>query len=313
MRPDAFAAVMATGIVSVAAADHGYRRISAALAALAAVFLVVLIAAAVYKRFDFGDLSDPGVVLRLFTFVAACTVLGTRLEGWPGVPWTMGAVALLGWLILMPLAIRSMWTRGWTWLRTESRGGWELASVGTSGLATVAADLRLLSVAVLLWALAIAVYLVMTALILMRAFAERLDPRGFEPDSWILMGGLAIATLAGDHIHHAGQAADWPAVALAPVETVTVLTWLGASVWLVPLVYFLVLRMARVARSLRFAGLWWAMVFPLGMYSAATHTMWVETGWPAMESLSLAFFWIALAAWLSVGVLSLRRRTPNLG
>ena len=307
MKPDAFAVVMATGIVSVAAADHGYRYASAALAVLAGAALVVLIVTAVVRRFDFGDLSDPSVVLRLFTFVAACAVLDGRLAGWPAVLWVMGAIALLGWLVLVPLAIRSMRRRGWARLCAESRGGWLLASVATSGLATVAADLRQVPVALALWMLAIAVYLLMTWLILARAFGERLDPHGFEPDSWILMGGLAIATLAGDRIHRAGREVGWPANTLGAVEAVTVLTWFVATLWFVPLVYFLALRLSRVAPDLRFAGLWWAMVFPLGMYSAATHTMWVETDWQAMHTVSLVFCWIALAAWLVVGVGSLRR------
>lgn len=307
MRPDAFALVMATGIVSVAAADHDYRWISDALAVLACVALVALIVTAAVKRLDFGDVRDPSVVLRLFTFVAACAVVGSRLEFWPAVTWAMGTLALLGWLVLVPLTVRSMGARGWAALRAESRGGWLLASVGTSGLATVAADLHLVPVAVVLWGVAIAVYLLMTWLILARAFDERLDPQGFEPDSWILMGGLAIATLAGDHIHHAGRLLGWPEGALDAVEVVTVLTWLAATSWLVPLVIFLALRLSRVARNLRFAGLWWAMVFPLGMYAAATHTMWSETGWVAMQTVSLVFFWIALAAWLSVGAAGLRR------
>ena len=45
MRPDAFAAVMATGIVSIAAADHDLDVISAVLAAVAAVALPVLVVA----------------------------------------------------------------------------------------------------------------------------------------------------------------------------------------------------------------------------------------------------------------------------
>ena len=31
--------------------------------------------------------------------------------------------------------------------------------------------------------------------------AERLDRQGFEPDTWILMGSLAIAVVAGHHVH----------------------------------------------------------------------------------------------------------------
>ena len=43
MRPDVFAAVMATGIVSIAAADHGYGVGSDGLVIVAAVAFAVLI------------------------------------------------------------------------------------------------------------------------------------------------------------------------------------------------------------------------------------------------------------------------------
>ena len=45
MRPDVFAAVMATGIVSIAAADHGYGVVSGGLVVVAAVAFAVLIVA----------------------------------------------------------------------------------------------------------------------------------------------------------------------------------------------------------------------------------------------------------------------------
>ena len=42
VKPDAFAAVMATGIVSIAARDHGWDVVSSVLAVIAAVLLPVL-------------------------------------------------------------------------------------------------------------------------------------------------------------------------------------------------------------------------------------------------------------------------------
>jgi tellurite resistance protein TehA-like permease len=86
--PDVFAAVMATGIVSIAAADHGYRWISLGLAVIAACALPVLVVvcAVSWRRFPL-DVRDPDVLLRLFTYVAACAVLGARLAEWRVVLW----------------------------------------------------------------------------------------------------------------------------------------------------------------------------------------------------------------------------------
>lgn len=305
MRPDAFAFVMATGIVSIAAADHDYSYISGVLAVVAVLSLLLLVvtAALSWTRRP-PDMSDPDVTIGLFTFVAACAVLDTRLTSITAVLWTLAVPAACVWVGLTVMTARNFARRSWKELQRRARGGWELCSVGTSGLAIVAVALArdtgwhaLLLIAVVLWIVAIAIYAVMTTLILSRAFAARLDPSGFEPDAWILMGGLAIATLAGDHIHRAG---------IGAIREVTIATWCLASAWIVPLVYFGV-RHARRPEARRFAPVWWAMVFPLGMYSAAGHAMAAETGWPALPTVSQVFFWIAFAAWIVVAIAGVSR------
>jgi tellurite resistance protein TehA-like permease len=304
---------MATGIVSIAAADHGYRWITDILAVLAAGGLVGLVAAAViaWCRRPL-ELADPDVVVRLFTFVAACAVLDTRLADIPGVLWTLGGVAMVVWLLLAVLAARSMSAHRWSELQDQSHGAWELASVGTSGLVIMLVQLvrstgwhGLLQLAVATWLLAIAIYCLMTALILGRAFAARLDPSGFEPDGWILMGGLAIATLAGNSVHQ--EASGWLAEG---ARIVTLVTWIAATLWIPPLIYFMIRHIQR-PEALRFAGVWWAMVFPLGMYSASTYAMAIERGWPALRTVSLVFFWIGFAGWTIVATGGLLRLTAN--
>ncbi|WP_231740242.1 MULTISPECIES: tellurite resistance/C4-dicarboxylate transporter family protein [unclassified Mycobacterium] len=314
MRPDAFAFVMATGIVSIAATDHGFVYVSDGLAVVAIVGLVVLMAAAgVSWRGQPPDIADPDVTIGMFTFVAACAVIDSRLTSISAVVWTLGVLAAVAWLVVSALTARNMAARSWKELQERARGAWELGSVGTSGLAIVTVALArdtgshaLLMIGAAIWLVAIAVYVLMTALILARAFAARLDPSGFEPDAWILMGAMAIATLAGDHLHRAG---------IDDVRAMTIATWCVASLWILPLLYF-GLRHIQRAEARRFAAVWWAMVFPLGMYSAASHAMAVETGWPVLSGVSLTFFWIAFAAWLIVAFagawrLRVRRHLPS--
>lgn len=288
MRPDAFAAVMATGIVSIAAADHGYDGISDVLAVISVALLAVLTVLAIVRlRPDFDDLDAP---VQLLTFVAACAVVGTRLAWWP-----LGVVGLLGWLLLLPIALWVMWRNRWTGLRDRARGGWELAGVATSGLAIVAADVGLVAGAIGLLVLGICLYCAMTGLVLWRAVHAPSAADLCAPDAWILMGGAAIATLAGDHIDKAG---------FADIRPVTIVTWIVASAW-IPVLAAATVRMR--------VGNWWAAVFPLGMYSSATFATAVETGWHPLTTISLVFFWIALAAWLLTAlVTSLRFRRENL-
>jgi tellurite resistance protein TehA-like permease len=289
VKPDTFAAVMATGIVSIAAMDHGYRVISDVLIVLAAVALPVLIvAAAIAWRRESWTLTDLDVSLRLCTYIAACAVVAARLAEHRIVLWVLAGMALQGWLSLAPVVARRMW-RDRGGLRDRARGGWELASVATSGLAIVMADLKIVFWAVILWALAICIYLVMTGLVVWRAVGDSSAPELAQPDIWILMGGAAVATLAGDHIDKAGLTSVWP---------VTVVTWIVATAWILPLVYVTLRRRVGIA---------WPTVFPLGMYSSATYATAVETGWHWLTTVSLAFFWIAFVAWMLTALNALSR------
>jgi tellurite resistance protein TehA-like permease len=268
-----FAVVMATGIVSVAADDHGVRLLGVVLAVVAAACLAVMVVLAVAGKG--WDYRDPDVIIALFTFVAACAVLATRFRYVSPVVWTLGVAAVVGWLVLAPLAARDMWSRGWLALRDRAHGGWELASVATSGVAIVFADLKVFIASWPVWVLAIAVYALMTSLILWRAAVGAT----FAPDDWILMGGLAIATLAGARLDTAAA----------------VVTWVLATLW-IPVLLYLTLRVR--PKLVQFG--WWAMVFPLGMYSSATYATAVVMHWPALKAISLAFLWIALGAWVVV-------------
>ena len=290
---------MATGIVSIAAADHGFGVISEILIVVAAVTLPVLMVM-VARAWRGFDMRDPNVTLALFTYIAACAVVGARLAEHRIVLWVLAGMALQGWVSLVPLAVRSMWRLRWTGLRDRAHGGWELAAVATSGLAIVSAELDVLFWAIIFWVLGICLYLAMTTLVLWRVRHDGSSPELVQPDVWILMGGIAIATLAGDHLHHIlipGPIADG-------VRAVTIATWIVATAWIPVLVYVAFRR--RV-------GLDWPAVFPLGMYSSATYAMAVETGWHWFVEISLAFFWIAFAAWLIVaaGVLLRFRRARS--
>jgi tellurite resistance protein TehA-like permease len=310
--PDVFAAVMATGILSIAAANHHYRQISETMGFLASLGLVVLVALVIVThRLARWDLKDPDVTLRLFTFVAACAVLDTRLASQPVWVQALGGMALLSWLVLIVLSTRNMSACAWSGLRDRAHGAWELASVGTSGLAIVAAKVARytpehwwLAVAVPVWLAALCIYGLMTWLILWRSVALWQNPAreggAFEPDTWILMGGVAIATLAGDNIH--SLAPPW---LTGPVLIVTVMTWVVATLWIPPLIYFGLHRISHRPEMLHFAGVWWAFVFPLGMYSVASYTLAAEIGQRSLVTVSLVVFWDALAAWLIVVVAGL--------
>lgn len=298
MKPDGFAAVMATGIVSVAALDHGYGLVSDVLVALAVIMLPVLIVASIHAwRRERWSLTDLDVSFGLFTYVAGCCVLAVRLSEYRIAVVILVPLAVQAWLSLMPMTARSLWRRRWTPLRDGAHGGWELASVATSGLAMALVAADVLFWGVILCVCALVVYLVITALVVWRWAHDGAERRVREPDSWIVMGGLAIATLAGEHVHHA----LYPGPIADGFRAVTIATWVLATLW-IPVLLALGLRRVNA----------WPAVFPLGMYSSATFAMAEETGWRALTVVSLAFCWIAGVAWVATAVPALGRITGAL-
>ena len=312
MPPDVFAIVMATGIVSTAADDHDYHRIAVVLGVVSLIAFAVLLAlgaagiVSAPRRAE-SLLHDPDVALRSFTFVAACAVLGSRFGSeHPWCEWAFGCAALIAWLGLAPAAILDVRSRAVNQLRDHAHGGWLLAAVATQSLAVCAADLaihstrRLLIAASLAWLLGLALYLAVAVLILWRAFAHPFEPDEVGPDSWILMGGLAIAALASARIARAAAVVPATAWLSDSARVATAVLLVATSVWIPLLLYAEVWSVDQRAGSLHYAGVWWATVFPLGMYASASWAGAVELPAHALRTVSLVFFWIAATVWLLV-------------
>jgi len=314
LPPDVFAIVMATGIVSEAARAHRYPRISMPMAGLAVAVFVVLALGLVFRvaarpMSAIAEITDPDVAFRMFTSVAACTVLGARFVAETDVVWLLGALAIGAWLVLVPLAARDAFRRARIDLRDHAHGAWLLPAVATAGLAITAADLgaavrsgALLTFGVLLWLLGIALYATVTWLITWRALASPFRPDAVTPDSWILMGALAITNLAGDHLLSAARLLAAPYWVRTGTHGLTLAAWILASLWIPVLLYAEGWSVDHRPGSLHYARVWWSAVFPLGMYSAATEATAVALHMRSLRTISLVLFWVAVTVWLLVAV-----------
>jgi tellurite resistance protein TehA-like permease len=269
---------MATGIVSVAASVEHVDVLSDSLLALACAGWVVLAAALLPRR---GRLGRPR--LQTFALVAATSVLGARFAilGVDVVPLVLWSCALLFWLAL--LARRPS--------LAELGGGALLVVVAVESLAVLAAlvafrrGTAFVVVAFVAWALGLALYpLVLAAIARAR--------RGFEPELWIVMGALAIATLAGTELLLAArhlETAAWLRLALPDLDLAT---WALASALALP-----VLVAELRTRRWRYEAARWSFVFPLGMYATASGVLGRADRLAALTIVGAVAFGVAMAAW----------------
>ncbi len=282
---DAFAVVMATGILSVAARYAGRPTVATVLAVTAAVALGILALCVAVGLATTGSAvaAGPDALARsllLFSAVAACDVVAAGLgPDRVAVSAGLGAVAAILWLVLVRRTVAALRTRPRRARGEGARGGWLLAAVATESLALTGAHLAgagvavpiLLGAALLCWALGLVAYVVIAVPVVRRIAAARAGVEVLSPDVWVLMGALAVATLAGSSIVLASSASgafSWAPGVLAPA---LLCLWALATTW-IPGLVVAEMRRARWV-PVRYERARWATVFPLGMYSAASSVL----------------------------------------
>ncbi|MFZ0217411.1 MAG: tellurite resistance protein permease, partial [Candidatus Dormiibacterota bacterium] len=149
LEPGYFAIVMATGILSTAALTLGLPWLSLPLLGIAAAAYLVLCALTAWRVIRFparilGDATSPGRAFTLLTFVAASSVLGTRLaaSGQTAVAEVLAVVAAAGWLLLTyAIPARLIAARPKEPLASAVNGTWLIWVVGTQSVAVALATL----------------------------------------------------------------------------------------------------------------------------------------------------------------------------
>jgi tellurite resistance protein TehA-like permease len=325
LSPGYFALVMATGIVSIAAEQRGYHGAAIGLlwincAAYVVLWVLTGWRLARHPRRMLDDLVSHRTGAAFLTVVAATNVLGSQFAVVVNVPtlavvlWWVGLVlwASLLYAFLTAVTFREPKPD----LGTGIGGVWLLLVVATESIAVlgtvVAPHIALrgvLFVSLLAHLIGAMLYVVVIGLIFYRWTFFTMGTDQATPPYWINMGALAITTLAGANLVPA--APQWELLQeLSPyLKGTMLLFWAFASWWVPLLVIMGVWRHAVRRVPLRYDPQFWALVFPLGMYSVATTKMIAAVELPFGEGILVVAFWLAAAAWTitAVGMLSAER------
>jgi tellurite resistance protein TehA-like permease len=307
---------MATGIVSIAARMQDFDTVANALFALnvaAWTVLCVLTALRLQRHparmlLDLRDhLRGPG----FFTTVAATAVLASQFAIFDislRAAFALAALAALLWFVLTYAIFAALTLKDdKPPLDKGINGGWLLAVVATQALAVLAAllagrlpqpsRLELNFFALSMWLWGGMLYIWMMSLIFYRYTFFRLAPDDLTPPYWINMGAMAISTLAGSLLIANAPDAPFLQVMLPFLKGFTVLYWATGTWWIPMLLVLGVWRYVVKRFPLRYDALYWGAVFPLGMYSAATHQMSRVMQLDFLGYVAPAFLLVALAAW----------------
>jgi hypothetical protein len=293
LGPDAGAAVMASGIVSVAMRSVGRETLSWALLVLTGIAWAVLGAVFLHRVcLHRGRWRREAERASSLSAVAGTAVLGVRLTllGWSWAGWTLFAIATTLCLILLRALSNAR--------VLPSSGAAFLLVVAPQSLAVLAACLadrlssRWLALAALLpFAFGLGAYAVVLARF---DFAELRTGGG---DHWVSGGALAISTLACGELSQATATLPTLSGLHDPLRIASVVLWALTVAWLPAL---------GGAEALWTRGRYevrrWATVFPLGMYAVMSFTVGAVAGATWMVDLARVWAWVALAAWIAAAV-----------
>ena len=152
-------------------------------------------------------------------------------------------------------------------------------------------------------------------MVFLRWTFSSLDPVEVDPPAWIAAGAVAISVLAGSNLLLDIDVSVRFARLEPFLEGMTVLAWATATFWFPLMIAIGVWRHIVNHVPLRYHPSYWGLVFPIGMYSAATYRMLAavqldDLDW--LPKLALAGAFVAWAAafmgLVHLGVTTLRRQ-----
>jgi tellurite resistance protein TehA-like permease len=257
-----------------------------------------------------AELGDHVRGPAFLTIVAGTCVLGvqcTELVGWRSAGAGLWVLGLVSWSVLIYAFFAAV-----TLVEPKPRlehgidGAWLLATVSTESIAVLGTmvadrfarpDIVVFACLVLFLAGAM-LYILVIGLIFFRWIFRPMGAHMLTPTYWINMGAVAITTLAGARLIETAPAYAFVAGIEHFLAGFTLFFWATGTWWIPLLVAVFAWRHLHQRVPIRYDPQYWSLVFPLGMYSVATHAYAKGTGLAFLDPLARIAGDVSLIAWM---------------
>ena len=313
--PAYFSLSMATGIIAIASHLLGHGAIgwlmfTVNLGLYAGLWCVLAARLWRFPRNVLDDFCTHNRGAGYLTTVAATSLIGSQCAtfgvGAALLPWILG-FALILWLGLL-YGFLAVMTLGSERPDVEHGldGSWFLIVVATESLAILGSFVAqrhpgMPAIGFFTFAACLfggVLYLTLLSMVFFRWMFIRITSAEMTEPWWINMGAAAITTLAAARLLGLPQFQALNGF----LDPFTVMFWATASFWFPLLLISFTRKYIIEWRNLHYRPGIWSLVFPLGMYAAATETYAAPTGALFLRPMAEGMYWIALAAWLLGGV-----------
>lgn len=313
--PGYFAMTMATGIVSISAQLLGMASLARTL------FVINLVAYGVLWLMTLGriifffprlaaDLSSHAKGPGFFTLVAGTCVLGSQfviVSENISAATTLWFLGIGLWLVLIYSFLTAVTiSENKPDLEKGFNAVWLVLVVATQSVSVLGTLISprypdwqeaILFFTLSMFLIGCMLYMIIISLIFYRWTFFKLTPEMLTPPYWINMGAVAITTLAGSGLIMAAPRMQLLQDILPFLKGFSLFFW-STGTWWIPMLLILGVWRHFVKRiRLSYDPLYWSMVFPLGMYTAATMQLSKAIGLESLELVPRYFFYVAILAW----------------
>ena len=335
LHPASFAAVMATGIISIAFKQLGYNFIAIPLFAINSVLYSVLFCLLAARVLMFptnfsNDLMHPKKGFALLTLIAGTNTFGMELVSFNfiGLAKILWGIGLVCWLILLYSILINLIAYKSEPIEKVVDGTTLLIVVSTQSVALLGSTLAgtfgtnsqlTLFLSWAFWASGFILYLIIITLVSYRLIFKTIEPKDWTGPYWICMGAAAITTLAGATlVTKFTSSTNWQDLIIF-TKGITLMTWAIGSWWIPILLFMDVWSFSRSDSDISpKPPIWlkafpwlrlafnkfnsydtpsWGRVFPLGMYTVCTIALVKITPFGFLIVIPKYWGWFALAIW----------------
>lgn len=319
MSPANFAFVMATGIVSTIFFMNGWLHLSQLFLFIGLFGYLALICFFTARLVLFGkeilqDLRNIQKMFKYLTFSAGSNTLAVSslLLGYDEIGWILSVVGISSTLILTYTLFCSFFFHVQASIQAISPF-WLLLPIACNscGIAIttlwnheVISHTFFLLLAFCFWTFGVFIYVIFMTLNIFRMLFFPFKGQDMDLCYWTCMGAAAIAVVDGCQFilaHHPPLFFN----AIKPfMEGMVLFLWGWGTAWIPILCLMVVLKYTYFKLPFQYQTSLWAMVFPMGMYTAANDLLSVSLHLDFLKSLALVWLWIAFLTWCLVAYMS---------
>ncbi|WP_017731341.1 tellurite resistance/C4-dicarboxylate transporter family protein [Nafulsella turpanensis] len=313
LSPAYFTLPMSVGILSIGADFLKLPTLSDSLFwvnnVVYGILLLMLLARLLFFTHPFlKDLKSFKKGAGFLSFIAATSILGIQYVKLQQA-YTTGSILFwcsLGiWILLMYSFLMSVTTQSEKpSLEKGMSGVWLLIVVSTQALAIHGTLLakhlsipkeQVIFLTLCLYTLGIFLYLILITLIFYRLTFFPAKPKEITPPYWINEGAVGITTLAGAVLLQNINSSSGFTGIEPVIEWISLLAWATASWWIPFIILLEIWKYGIKKEKLTYTPTYWALVFCIGGYAAATHLLFKVLSISFLTAAPKVAFYVALA------------------